>query len=70
MHPEILRVLATARHDDLLGTYPSRGQPRARPPKEHEPLLARSRHRLGLLLVRAGARLMGDRPGALDLAHD
>jgi hypothetical protein len=69
MHPDLLRALARARHNDLLDTHPSRGQPKVRlsgPP----PLFSRARHRLGALLIRAGARLTGDQRAALDLAHD
>jgi len=67
MHPDVLRALAKGRHDDLLNTYPSRGQPRVRL-NGHPPLVLRSRHRLGSLLIRAGARLSGDRRDALALA--
>jgi hypothetical protein len=69
MHPELLRTLAKARHEDLLDTHPARGQPKRRP-NEHRPLLSGSRHLLGSLLIRAGARLGGDQPAPLDLAHE
>lgn len=69
MHPEMLRALGRARHDDLVNTYPSRGQPRIRF-NQHQSLFSRSRRRLGGLLIRAGARLIGDRRVALDLAHE
>ena len=69
MHTDLLQALAKARHDDLLNTHPGRGQPRARF-KEHGPLFTRSRHRLGSLLIRAGARLVGDRRAVLELAHE
>ncbi len=58
MHPELLRALAKGRHEDLLNTYPSRGQPRVRF-NEHLPPFSRLRLLLGSLLIRAGARLSG-----------
>jgi hypothetical protein len=66
MHPELLRVLATARHEDLLDERRTRGQPSVRP---HAPRFPRSRRRVGSLLIWAGARLIGDRRAALELAH-
>jgi hypothetical protein len=68
MHPELLRAIAKARHEDLLATHQARGQPRVRY-REHLPLLSRSRQRVGSVLIRAGARLVDDRPAELDLAH-
>lgn len=68
MHPELLRALGQARHEDLLETRRSRGQPSLRV-SEQEPRFDRSRQRLGSLLIRAGARLLGDRQAALELAH-
>lgn len=59
MHPELIRALAKGRHEDLLNAYPSRGQPRVRR-NEHGSLFSRSRHRVGALLIHAGARLIGD----------
>jgi hypothetical protein len=69
MHPDLLRALARARHNDLLDTRQSRGQPKVRL-SGHRSLLSRSRHRLGSLLIRTGARLTGDQRTALDLAHE
>ncbi len=66
MHPELLRVLATARHEDLLDERRTRGQPSVR---HHAPRFPRSRRRVGSLLIWAGARLTGDRRAALELAH-
>jgi hypothetical protein len=68
MHPELLRALAKARHEDLLNERQSRGQPSVRL-NDHSPRLARARQRLGSLLIWAGARLIGDQRSALDLAH-
>lgn len=69
MHTDLLRALAKARHEDLLNTHPPRGQPRVRL-HGHLPLFSRSRHRVGSLLIRAGARVMGDRRAVLELAHE
>jgi hypothetical protein len=68
MHPEMLRALGRARHEDLLKAHRPRGQPGARV-TDQEPRFDRSRQRLGSLLIRAGARLLGDRQAALELAH-
>jgi hypothetical protein len=68
MHPELLRALAKARHEDLLNERQARAQPRV-PLDEHSPRFPRSRQRLGSLLIWAGARLIGDQRAALDLAH-
>lgn len=69
MHTDLLRALAQARHEDLLNTHPARGQPRVRH-RVRPTLFSRSRHRLGTLLIRAGARLIGDGRAALELAHE
>jgi len=69
MHPELLRTLAKARHDDLLNTHPARGQPKFRL-IEHLPRFSGSRRWLGSLFIRAGARLTGERPGVLEPAHE
>jgi hypothetical protein len=69
MHPEMLRALAKARHEDLLSDHRARGQPRVRP-DNHLPRFARSRQRVGSLLIWAGARLLGEERAALELAHD
>ena len=68
MHPELLRALGKARHDDLLNTYRSRGQPRFRF-KDQSPRFTRLRQRVGSLLIGAGERLAGDQQGAMELAH-
>jgi hypothetical protein len=67
MHPELLRALAKARHEDLLERRP-RGQPKVRL-DGHSPRFPRSRRRVGSLLIWAGARLIGDRRAELELAH-
>jgi hypothetical protein len=68
MHPELLRALGKARHEDLLNERRTRGQPRVR--LDHRsPRFPRSRQRVGSLLIWAGARLIGDQGGALELAH-
>ena len=67
MHPEMLRALANARHEDLLRERP-RKHPRAGP-DDHMPRFARSRRWAGSLLIWAGARLIGDQRAALKLAH-
>lgn len=68
MHPELLRTLAKARHEDLLNERRTRGQPRVRL-DDHSPRFTRSRQRVGSLLIWAGARLISDRETALELAH-
>ena len=68
MHPELLRALARARHNDLLNEHQTRGHPRARR-DAHLPLLARPRQRLGALFIWAGARLMGDQRVAVEIAR-
>ena len=71
MHPDLLHALGRARHNDLLNVHPARGQPRIRVrPDPHLTPLSRARLRLGCLLIRAGARLSGQRPAALELAHE
>jgi hypothetical protein len=69
MHPELLRALAQARHDDLLEEHRSRGQPKHRSPDGPTPFV-RSRRRMGALLIWAGTRLIDDRRPALELSHD
>ena len=69
MHPELLRALAQARHDDLLDERRSRGQPRARL-NEQSPRFHRARQHLGSLLIWAGTRLVGDRRAPLELSHE
>jgi len=68
MHPDLLRALAKARHEDLLTERRTRGQPRLRLHKQ-SPRFPRSRQRLGSLLIWAGARLVGDQRAALELTH-
>ena len=68
MHPELLRALGQARHDDLLNTYRSRGQPRLRL-KDQSPRFTRLRQRVGSILIGAGERLAGEPQGAVELAH-
>lgn len=68
MHPELLRALGKARHEDLLNARRTRGQPRV-PKDDQSPRFARSRQRVGTLLIWAGARLIGDQRAALELAH-
>ena len=68
MHPELLRALAKARHEDLLDERRTRGQPRVRL-IDHSARFPRARHRVGSLLIWAGARLIGDQRAALELAH-
>jgi hypothetical protein len=67
MHPELLRALADARHEDLLNVRRTRGHPRVRL-DHHSSLFPRSRQRVGSLLIWAGARLIGDQRTALELA--
>ena len=64
MHPELLRALAKARHEDLLNERQTRGQPRVRL-DDHALRFPRSRQRLGSLFIWAGARLIGDQRAAL-----
>jgi hypothetical protein len=66
MHPELLRALGNAKHEDLLNERRSRGRPRLH---DHSPRFPRSRERMGTLLIWAGARLLGDRRAALELVH-
>jgi hypothetical protein len=68
MHTDLLRALAEARHEDLLRERPTR-RPRVRP-AEAPPRFVRSRRRVGLVLIWAGARVIGDRQTALELAHE
>jgi hypothetical protein len=60
MHPELLRALSKARHEDLLNERRARRQPRVRP-DDDSPLFPRSRQRVGSLLIWAGERLIDDR---------
>ncbi len=67
MHPELLRALAKARHEDLLNERPTRGHSRVLV-DDHSPRFPRSRQRVGSLLIWAGARLIGAQRAALELA--
>ena len=69
MHPELLRALAKARHEDLLSERRTRGHQKVRL-DNHSPRFSRSRQRVGSLLIWAGARLIGDRRAALELVHE
>ena len=68
MHPELLRALGKATHEDLLNERRASRQSRIRPDRR-SPMLARSRHRVGSLLIWAGARLIGDQRAAVELVH-
>ncbi len=68
MHPDLLRALARARQDDLLNTYPAPTRPKVRL-SERLPLVSRTRHRVGALLIRTGVRLSGDRQSGVELAN-
>ena len=69
MHPELLRALAKARHDDLLDEHRSRGQP-MRNSQDGLRLIPRSRRRMGAMLISVGTRLVGDGRAALELSHE
>jgi hypothetical protein len=68
MHPELLRALAKARHDDLLFERRSRGQPFFRS-HDGSRRFPRSRQRMGALLISVGTRLSGEGRAALELSH-
>jgi hypothetical protein len=64
MHPDLLRGLAKARHEDLLSGHPTRRQARAR--LDDSPYrFVRSRRRVGSLLIWLGARLIDDQRATL-----
>jgi hypothetical protein len=68
MHPELLRALAEATRKDLLDQGRVQGRQGVR--LNHRlSLFARSRKRVGLLLIWAGARLIRDERRALELAQ-
>jgi hypothetical protein len=69
MHPELLRALAKARHQDLLNKPRTQAQTRLRL-DDPSPRFSRSRRRVGALLVWAGSRLIGDQQSALELTHE
>jgi hypothetical protein len=64
MHPDLLRALADARHEDLLSGRPTRRQTRVRL-DDNAYRFARSRRRVGSLLIWLGACLIGDQKAAL-----
>jgi hypothetical protein len=68
MHPELLRALARARHEDLLNKRQSRARPRVRR-GTRSLRFARSRQRLGSVLIWAGSRVMGHQRTALELVQ-
>jgi hypothetical protein len=75
MHPDLLRALAKARHEDLVNDlrHIRRGRVRLR---NHPGWFAGSRRLVGSLLIWAGARVIGDqrtRPDQrtrLELSHE
>jgi hypothetical protein len=69
MHPELLRALARARHEDLLDEHRARGHPQVRV-AERSPRFPRARRRVGSMLIGVGARLVGETRPALGLAHE
>jgi hypothetical protein len=69
MHPELLRALGQARHEDLLRKSRNRGQSSLRP-DHHLPRFTRSRQRVGSLLIWAGARLIDDQRVVLELSAE
>lgn len=67
MHPELLRAIAKDRHQGLL--YDPRFPGQTRAPRQTRPLrVPLVRKHVGALLIRVGARLVGDRPVELELA--
>jgi hypothetical protein len=68
MHPELLRALAKARHEDLLTKRQNPGHPKVKR-DGHSLRFVRSRQRLGSLLIWAGAHLIGDQRTALEPAQ-
>jgi hypothetical protein len=68
MHPEMLRALARARHEDLLNRHRTRSQPKVQPGTQLR-LFARTRRGVGSLLIGAGARVLGEERAALQVTH-
>jgi hypothetical protein len=68
MHPELLRALGTARHEDLLDEHRTRRQPRVEL-DDDSPRFPRSRQRIRSMLVWTGELLMDDRGAGFELAH-
>jgi hypothetical protein len=69
MPPDLLRALGKARHEDLLSGRLTRGQPRVRL-GHNAPRFSRSRRWVDSLLIRVGARPVGDQRAALELVHE
>ncbi len=70
MHPDVLRALAKARHEDLLEHRASRqAHPTSIHSNERTPRRPRVRQRVGSALIWAGARLIGERSPELELTH-
>ena len=68
MHPDVLRALAQARHQDRLGD--ARFSRHAKTRSHHALRFPRVRQRVGALLIAAGARLTGQRSAELRLLRD
>jgi hypothetical protein len=68
MHPELIRALAKARHEDLLRER-RQWHPRAGP-DDCSPRFPRSRRLAGSMLIWAGARLIDGKRGGLELTHE
>lgn len=69
MHPDLLRALAQARHEDLLNNRPVARATKARLHDQAQ-RFPRARRKVGSLLIGAGARVIGARPGELTLVND
>ena len=71
MHPDVLRALAQARHEDLLEHRRPRHAGATPHLHRHDqaPRRPRVRQRVGSALIWAGARLIGERPPELELTH-
>jgi hypothetical protein len=67
LHPDLLRLLAEARHADLLNERRSRPLEKRRS-QRNGPRFLRAGSRVGSLIMRAGLRLIDDKPDAPDLA--
>jgi hypothetical protein len=65
MHPELLRALGKARHEDLLNEHRIRRQPRVR--DDDSPRFPRSRQRIRSLLIWTYELLMDDRGAGFEL---
>ena len=69
MHPDLLRALAKARHEELVNERRHIQRGRVRLPN-HPRWFARSRRSVGSLLIWAGARVIGDQRTRLELSHE